>query len=121
MTAVTHNIGKGPDDSGLVISVYDDLPAAGAALCDGIAVSGSPGIVGYMNVFFSSSKGGTLTVTRVDGDSNSWSEKLNGGSAVIATAAFAETVEVLGGETLNFAYTGETGSYKLRVAAVIQR
>ena len=48
-------------------------------------------------------------------------EKLNAGVAIGAGVAFAETIECIGGETINFTFSADGGTYKLRVGSVIQR
>ena len=116
MTAVSYILGNEPDRSALLVSEETDHPTAGQALSDGIAVTASPGIIGYLNVMFSSTVAGTLTATR-----GSRTEKLNGGTAIGAGVAFAETIECIGGETINFTFSADGGTYKLRVGTVIQR
>ena len=116
MTAVSYVMGNEPDKSALLVSKETDHPTAGQALSDGITVTASPGIMGYLNVMFSSTVSGVLTVTR-----GSRTEKLNGGTAIGAGVAFAETIECIGGETINFTFGDDGGTYKLRVGSVIQR
>ena len=116
MTAVSYIMGNEPDKSALLVSKETDHPTAGQALSDGITVTASPGIMGYLNVMFSSTVSGVLTVTR-----GSRTEKLNGGTAIGAGVAFAETIECIGGETINFTFGNDGGTYKLRVGTVIQR
>ena len=116
MTAVSYIMGNEPDKSALLVSKETDHPTAGQVLSDGIAVTASPGIMGYFNVMFSSTVSGVLTVTR-----GSRTEKLNGGTAIGAGVAFAETIECIGGETINFTFSADGGTYKLRVGTVIQR
>ena len=116
MTAVSYIMGNEPDKSALLVSVATNHPTAGQALCDGIAVTASPGIMGYLNVMFSSTVAGTLTCTR-----GSRTEKLNAGVAIDAGVAFAQTIECVGGETINFTFSADGGTYKLRVGSVIQR
>ena len=116
MTAVSYIMGNEPDKSALLVSKETDHPTAGQALSDGITVTASPGIIGYLNVMFSSTVSGVLTVTR-----GTRTEKLNGGTAIGAGVAFAETIECIGGETINFTFSADGGSYKLRVGTVIQR
>ncbi len=116
MTAVSYVMGNEPDKSALLVSKETDHPTAGQVLSDGIAVTASPGIIGYLNVMFSSTVAGILTVTR-----GSRTEKLNGGTAIGAGVAFAETIECIGGETINFTFSADGGTYKLRVGTVIQR
>ena len=116
MTAVSYVMGNEPDKSALLVSKETDHPTAGQVLSDGIAVTASPGIIGYLNVMFSSTVAGTLTCTR-----GSRTEKLNGGTAIGAGVAFAETIECIGGETINFTFSADGGTYKLRVGSVIQR
>ena len=116
MTAVSYTLGNEPDKSALLVSKETDHPTAGQVLSDGIAVTASPGIMGYLNVMFSSTVSGVLTVTR-----GSRTEKLNGGTAIGAGVAFAETIECIGGETINFTFSADGGTYKLRVGSVIQR
>ena len=116
MTAVSYVMGNEPDKSALLVSKETDHPTAGQALSDGITVTASPGIMGYLNVMFSSTVSGVLTCTR-----GSRTEKLNGGTAIGAGVAFAETIECIGGETINFTFGDDGGTYKLRVGTVIQR
>jgi len=116
MTAVSYVMGNEPDKSALLVSKETDHPTAGQALSDGITVTASPGIMGYLNVMFSSTVSGVLTCTR-----GSRTEKLNGGTAIGAGVAFAETIECIGGETINFTFSAAGGTYKLRVGSVIQR
>lgn len=116
MTAVSYTLGNEPDKSGLLVSKETDHPTAGQVLSDGIAVTASPGIIGYLNVMFSSTVAGTLTATR-----GSRTEKLNAGVAIGAGVAFAQTIECIGGETINFTFSADGGTYKLRVGTVIQR
>ena len=116
MTAVSYVMGNEPDKSALLVSKETDHPTAGQALSDGITVTASPGIMGYLNVMFSSTVSGVLTCTR-----GSRTEKLNGGTAIGAGVAFAETIECIGGETINFTFGDDGGTYKLRVGSVIQR
>lgn len=116
MTAVSYVMGNEPDKSALLVSKETDHPTAGQALSDGITVTASPGIMGYLNVMFSSTVSGVLTCTR-----GSRTEKLNGGTAIGAGVAFAETIECIGGETINFTFSADRGTYKLRVGTVIQR
>jgi len=116
MTAVSYTLGNEPDRSALLVSEETDHPTAGQVLSDGIAVTASPGIMGYLNVMFSSTVAGTLTCTR-----GTRTEKLNGGTAIGAGVAFAETIECIGGETINFTFSADGGTYKLRVGSVIQR
>jgi hypothetical protein len=116
MTAVSYVMGNEPDKSALLVSKETDHPTAGQVLSDGIAVTASPGIMGYLNVMFSSTVSGVLTCTR-----GSRTEKLNGGTAIGAGVAFAETIECIGGETINFTFSADGGTYKLRVGSVIQR
>ena len=116
MTAVSYILGNEPDRSALLVSEETDHPTAGQALSDGIAVTASPGIIGYLNVMFSSTVAGTLTCTR-----GTRTEKLNAGVAIGAGVAFAQTIECIGGETINFTFSAEGGTYKLRVGTVIQR
>ena len=116
MTAVSYTLGNAPDRSALLVSEETDHPTAGQVLSDGIAVTASPGIIGYLNVMFSSTVAGTLTCTR-----GSRTEKLNAGVAIGAGVAFAETIECIGGETINFTFSDDGGTYKLRVGTVIQR
>ena len=116
MTAVSYVMGNEPDKSALLVSKETDHPTAGQALSDGITVTASPGIMGYLNVMFSSTVSGVLTCTR-----GSRTEKLNGGTAIGAGVAFAETIECIGGETINFTFSADGGTYKLRVGSVIQR
>ena len=116
MTAVSYVMGNEPDKSALLVSKETDHPTAGQALSDGITVTASPGIIGYLNVMFSSTVAGTLTCTR-----GSRTEKLNAGVAIGAGVAFAETIECIGGETINFTFSDDGGTYKIRVGTVIQR
>ena len=116
MTAVSYVMGNEPDKSALLVSKETDHPTEGQALCDGIAVTASPGIMGYLNVMFSSTVSGVLTCTR-----GSRTEKLNAGVAIDAGVAFAQTIECVGGETINFTFSAYGGTYKLRVGTVIQR
>ena len=116
MTAISYTLGNEPDRSALLVSEETDHPTAGDPLSDGITVAASPGIMGYLNVMFSSTVSGVLTVTR-----GSRTEKLNDGSAIGAGVAFAETIECIGGETINFTFSADGGTYKLRVGSVIQR
>ena len=116
MTAVSYVMGNEPDKSALLVSKETDHPTAGQALSDGITVTASPGIMGYLNVMFSSTVSGVLTCTR-----GSRTEKLNGGTAIGAGVAFAETIECIGGETINFTFSADGGTYKLQVGTVIQR
>ena len=116
MTAVSYILGNEPDRTALLVSEETDHPTAGQALSDGITVTASPGIMGYLNVMFSSTVSGVLTCTR-----GSRTEKLNGGTAIGAGVAFAETIECIGGETINFTFSDDGGTYKLRVGSVIQR
>ena len=116
MTAISYTLGNEPDRSALLVSEETDHPTAGDPLSDGIAVTASPGIMGYLNVMFSSTVSGVLTVPR-----GSRTEKLNSGTAIGAGVAFAETIECIGGETINFTFSADGGTYKLRVGSVIQR
>jgi len=116
MTAISYTLGNEPDRSALLVSEETDHPTAGDPLSDGITVIASPGIMGYLNVMFSSTVSGVLTVTR-----GSRTEKLNGGSAIGAGVASAETIECIGRETINFTFSADGGTYKLRVGSVIQR
>lgn len=120
MTAVTHEVGREPDKSALLISVIDSHPTAGEALCDGIVVTAHPDVMGYLNVFFSSTVAGVLTITRTIGAVTT-TGKLNNGTSIGAGVEIAQTVEIINGETINFTFGDDGGTYKLRVGSVIQR
>jgi hypothetical protein len=120
MAAVTHDISD-VDKSALLVNKFKtNHPTAGQNLTDGIIVSGSVGVMGYLNVMFSSSIAGVLTVTKTVGATTDV-QKLNLANALGVNAKLAETIEVVSGETVNFTFSTDGGTYTLRVGSVIQR
>lgn len=90
-------------------------------LTDDIVIVGSPSIVWYLNIEACFEVAGKFRVVRTNG-TTTIEEIQNAGESLAAGASYRFTVDVSGGDSINFGFTGSDGTSlinKLRVSEVI--